>query len=72
MNAAEQKSSPVTMNAGLCAQCRHSREITSDRGSAFLRCELSFSDPHFAKYPALPVLVCSGFAPLSDRKTAEM
>jgi hypothetical protein len=72
MDAAEHKSSPVKNNAGLCAECRHSREITSDRGSAFLLCELSFRDPHFAKYPALPVLACSGFAPLSDSNSTEI
>ncbi len=46
---------------GLCAQCRHAREITSDGGSVFRMCELSFVDPRFAKYPPLPVLDCSGY-----------
>jgi hypothetical protein len=49
--------------AGLCAGCRHSRPIESDRGSVFLRCELSLTDPRFPKYPRLPVLVCAGYEP---------
>jgi hypothetical protein len=47
--------------AGLCGDCRHARPIESDRGSTFVRCELSLVDPNFAKYPRLPVLTCSGY-----------
>ena len=39
----------------------HARSVTSDRGSVFLLCELSFSDARFQKYPKLPVRSCSGF-----------
>jgi hypothetical protein len=49
------------MPLGLCANCIHARRITSDRGSVFLLCELSKTDPHFEKYPQLPVLSCSGY-----------
>jgi len=35
--------------------------ITSSRGSVFVLCQLSFVDARFAKYPALPVLACSGY-----------
>jgi hypothetical protein len=49
--------------AGLCATCLHSRLITSDKGSTFIFCELSRTDPRFRKYPPLPVLSCSGFQP---------
>jgi hypothetical protein len=52
----------ATSNAGLCGDCVHSRMITSDRGSTFVQCQLSFSDSRFAKYPRLPVLNCSGYA----------
>jgi hypothetical protein len=45
---------------GLCASCTHARRIASDRGSVFILCELSFTDPRFPKYPRLPVLSCSG------------
>lgn len=51
-----------TLNAGLCADCAHARLITSDKESTFLQCQLSFTDPSFAKYPRLPVLACSGYA----------
>jgi len=46
---------------GLCAKCRHSRQIKSDRGSVFYLCQRSLTDPAFPKYPRLPVLRCSGF-----------
>ena len=47
--------------AGLCGNCQHARLIESDKGSVFVRCELSLVDPNFAKYPGLPVVSCSGF-----------
>ena len=46
---------------GLCGDCVHARRIESDRGSVFFLCQLSFSDNKFAKYPKLPVLVCTGY-----------
>jgi hypothetical protein len=49
--------------AGLCASCTHAHSITSSKGSAFIRCELSFSDPRFPRYPTLPVIACSGYRP---------
>jgi len=48
---------------GLCATCRNARRIRSDRGSLFFLCRLSAQDKNFPKYPALPVRLCSGFAP---------
>jgi hypothetical protein len=48
-------------SAGLCADCVHSRCIESERGSSFILCELSVSDPRFPKYPRLPVLSCEGY-----------
>jgi hypothetical protein len=50
-------------SSGLCATCIHAQTITSDRGSQFLRCKLSDTDPRFPKYPRLPVIECSGFRP---------
>ena len=47
--------------AGLCADCMHSRRITSDRGSTFYLCERSASEPQFPKYPRLPVAQCAGY-----------
>jgi hypothetical protein len=47
--------------AGLCADCRFKRLIQSDRGSTFLLCGRSATDPTFPKYPRLPVLQCRGY-----------
>ena len=57
----ETNDAPNRSTAGLCSNCQHSREIESDRGSIFIMCKLSFEDSHFAKYPRLPVLNCSGY-----------
>lgn len=48
---------------GLCAGCRHGREIRSDRGSVFWLCRRSATDPRFPRYPALPVRACPGYEP---------
>ena len=47
--------------AGLCGDCVHSREVESARGSTFILCNLSLTDPRFPKYPRLPVLSCDGY-----------
>jgi hypothetical protein len=46
---------------GLCADCIHRKEIRSARGSIFVMCLRSFSEPEYPKYPPLPVLRCTGF-----------
>ena len=51
------------MFTGLCGSCRHHTWIESGRGSRFLRCELSFVDKRFPKYPPLPILSCEGHEP---------
>jgi hypothetical protein len=61
--SAETNDQPIRPDPGLCLNCQHARRIESDRGSIFFRCELSFEDSRFAKYPRLPVLVCSGYQP---------
>jgi hypothetical protein len=48
-------------SAGLCADCLNARRIESAHGSVFMLCELSLTDPTFAKYPPLPVLTCDGY-----------
>ena len=53
--------------AGLCASCRHSRVVTSKRGSAFRLCERSRTDPRYPRYPPLPVLRCDGYEPVQRR-----
>jgi len=50
------------MFTGLCASCAHHRWIVSGRGSRFLFCEYSKSDPAFPKYPALPVFDCPAYS----------
>ncbi|HYN09302.1 MAG TPA: hypothetical protein VES67_18105 [Vicinamibacterales bacterium] len=48
---------------GLCPSCRYVKVVTNDRGSRFIFCERSRTDPSFPRYPRLPVLVCSGYEP---------
>jgi hypothetical protein len=52
---------------GLCDDCAHARRVENDRGSVFVRCELSKTDASFAKYPRLPVLRCRGY----ERRSSE-
>jgi hypothetical protein len=47
--------------AGLCERCVHRRMVRSNRGATFLLCGLSRTDPRFARYPRLPVILCDGF-----------
>lgn len=54
-------SAEFEMDPGLCGGCRYCRRVESSRGSVFVFCELSLSDPTFAKYPRLPVLSCQGY-----------
>jgi hypothetical protein len=50
--------------AGLCADCVNAQKIRSDRGTKFILCCLSATDPNFAKYPRLPIINCPGYRPL--------
>jgi len=47
---------------GLCLDCAYARRVQTERGSIFYLCELAAVNPEFRKYPALPVLICSGYA----------
>jgi len=38
------------------------REIISGKGSRFLLCEVSQTDPRFKKYPPQPIVRCLGYA----------
>jgi hypothetical protein len=60
---------PPPGRAGLCASCRFAEIITSSRGSTFVLCTLSATDPAFRRYPVLPVLRCSGYQPAPPRRT---
>jgi len=46
---------------GLCGSCVHARIVETARGSRFLLCDLSRTDPRFPRYPNLPVLRCAGY-----------
>jgi hypothetical protein len=46
---------------GLCGSCLHVQRVTSSRGSKFYLCRRSLTDPHYARYPALPVVRCVGY-----------
>jgi hypothetical protein len=48
-------------SVGLCATCVFARSVTSGKGSTFLLCQRSQTDPRFPKYPPLPVRSCVGF-----------
>jgi hypothetical protein len=54
-------SEPAPMHPGLCAACRHARQISSDRGTAFWLCRAHAWHPRLPKYPELPVLSCPAF-----------
>lgn len=44
----------------LCETCAHLREIVTLKGSRFLLCQLSQTNPGFPKYPPQPVVRCGG------------
>jgi len=47
----------------LCESCESMREVVSGKGSRFLLCQLSTTNPAFAKYPPQPIVRCSGYQP---------
>src|SRR6266542_2993545 len=51
----------------LCESCARMREVTSAKGSRFLLCRLSQTDPDYPKYPPQPVLRCEGYQRRMDR-----
>ncbi len=56
-----------TPYGGLCPICAHRREVPNTRGSVFLLCERSRSEPEYPRYPRQPVLSCPGFEPEAKR-----
>jgi hypothetical protein len=57
--------------AGLCARCAHVRIVPGARGSEFYLCQLSFTDPRFRRYPAIPVIACPGYLVAKDEGDGE-
>jgi hypothetical protein len=37
------------------------REVVTPKGSRFLLCQLSQTNPDYSKYPAQPVVRCDGY-----------
>lgn len=59
-------SPPRVPKAGLCETCAHRRLVPNTRGSVFLLCMLSRTDPGYPRYPRLPVMSCAGYERLGD------
>jgi hypothetical protein len=49
------------MIRSLCETCALMREVITPKGSRFLLCQLSKSDPAYLKYPPQPVVRCDGY-----------
>lgn len=60
----------AAMRLSLCETCEWVRVVTTPRGSRFLMCRRSQSDPPFPKYPPQPVARCGGYEP-GDAGSAE-
>ena len=50
-----------TTTRSLRETCAFVREVVTPKGSRFLRCRLSRSDPALPKYPPQPVVRCGGY-----------
>jgi len=48
------------MTRSLCETCAWMREVVTLKGSRFLLCRLSQTDPGYRKYPPQPVVRCDG------------
>jgi hypothetical protein len=48
------------MSRSLCETCARMREVVTPKGSRFLLCRLSQTDPAYPKYPPQPVVRCDG------------
>jgi hypothetical protein len=51
------------MTSSLCEACALMREVVTPKGSRFLLCRLSQTDPAYPKYPPQPVVRCEGYQP---------
>lgn len=60
-----------SMEIGLCALCHHVKTLASSRGSVFYMCMKAETDPKFRRYPALPVLECSGYEKIDETSLGE-
>lgn len=51
------------MPRSLCETCQWVRIVTTPKGSRFLLCTLSATDPRMPKYPPQPLLDCGRYLP---------
>jgi len=49
------------MIESLCETCQNLQEVNTPKGSRFLLCRLSKSDPAYPKYPPQPIVRCDGY-----------
>ncbi len=61
MARSDNSKSRNTMTPSLCETCAWMREIITPKGSRFLLCQLSKSDPAYPKYPPQPIVRCGGY-----------
>ena len=47
----------------LCETCASMRAVVTPKGSRFLLCQLSRTEPAYPKYPPQPVVRCDGYRP---------
>ena len=52
----------------LCETCARVREVMTPRGSRFLLCQLSTTDPAYPKYPPQPVVRWDGYRPKANHE----
>ena len=49
------------MNQSLCESCVSMGEVITPKGSRFLLCQLSITNPDYPKYPPQPMVRCDGY-----------
>jgi hypothetical protein len=60
MRSSDDRSGDLDPDVGLCSICRHARLQSTARGGRFWRCLRADTDPHYVRYPRLPVVKCRG------------
>jgi 1-deoxyxylulose-5-phosphate synthase len=60
------------VSRSLCESCGHVREVVTPRGSRFLLCRRSLTDPAYPRYPPQPVARCAGHMPLDAAQGDKM
>jgi len=64
--ASERTPQDLEREVGLCATCRHARQVPAPQAVYWL-CRLAAEDPRFPRYPRLPVLSCAGYERGSEK-----